>query len=229
VAPAAAVYCGVYPVRPWADSALEDRAGLGQSGPMRWQRSGKARHELPSEKGFLFVAGEDAGLAKSGEDTGQAKREVFLKFRETVSGDMRWADSRKHVFRRRASYVRVATLLLTAGATVVLGIEAIPSRAAIALPLVALVTVLAGLDSFYNWRSRWVLMEEAQYRFNRLRDEIDYYIIATSPEDLKTQQLKEFFLEQQATWADVSKRWIEFRKLDQSPQGDQATPSIIAS
>jgi hypothetical protein len=177
----------------------------------------------------LFVAGEDAGLAKSGEDTGQAKREVFLKFRETVSGDMRWADSRKHVFRRRASYVRVATLLLTAAATVVLGIEAIPSRAAIALPLVALVTVLAGLDSFYNWRSRWVLMEEAQYRFNRLRDEIDYYIIAASPEDLKTEQLKEFFLEQQATWADVSKRWIEFRKLDQSPQGDQATPSIIAS
>ena len=38
------------------------------------------------------------------------------------------ADSRKHLFRRRASYVRVATLLLTATATVVLGIEAIPSR-----------------------------------------------------------------------------------------------------
>jgi hypothetical protein len=196
---------------------------------MRWLGSGKARHELPSEKGFLFVAGEDAVLAKPGEDTGQAKREIFLKFRETVSGDMMWADSRKHVFRRRASYVRVATLLLTATATVVLGIEAIPSRAAVALPLVALVTVLAGLDSFYNWRSRWVLMEEAHYRFNRLRDEIDYYIIATSPDDSKTEQLKEFFIEEQATWADVSKRWIEFRKLDQSPQGDQATPSIIAS
>lgn len=194
---------------------------------MRRLRSGKTRDELPSEKGFLFVAGEDAGLAKTGEDTSLVKREIFLKFRETVSGDMEWADSRKHAFRRRASYVRVATLLLTAAATVVLGIEAIPSRAAIALPMVALVAVFSGLDSFYNWRSRWVLMEEAQYRLNRLRDEIDYYIITTSPDDLKTEQLKEFFLDQQATWADVSKRWIEFRKLDQSPHSDQATPNIV--
>jgi hypothetical protein len=80
---------------------------------------------------------------------------------------------------------------------VVLGIEAIPSRAAIALPMVALVTVFSGLDSFHNWRSRCVL--------------------------------EKFFREQQATWADVSKRWIEFRKLGQSPQSDQVTPNIVAS
>jgi len=169
---------------------------------MRLPSRDKTRYEIASEKGFLFVAGEDASLTK---------REIFLKFRNTVSGDMEWADSRKHIFRRRASYVKVATLLLTAAATVVLGIEAIPSRAAIALPMVALVTVLGGLDSFYNWRSRWVLMEEAQYRLNRLRDEIDYYyIITTSPDNLSTERLKEFFLEQQAIWSDVSRRWIEF-------------------
>ena len=61
-------------------------------------------------------------------------------------------------------------------------------------------------------------MEEAQYRLNRLRDEIDYYIITTAPDDLSIGRLKEFFLEQQATWADVSRRWIDFRKLDQSPK-----------
>jgi Protein of unknown function (DUF4231) len=187
---------------------------------MRWPRRDRTRYEIASEKGFLFVAGEDTDLSK---------REIFLKFRSTVSGDMEWADSRKRIFRRRASYVRVATLLLTAAATVVLGISAIPSRATIALPMVALVTVLGGLDSFYNWRSRWVLMEEAQYRLNRLRDEIDYYVITTSPDDLSTERLKEFFLEQQATWADVSRRWIEFRKLDQSPQEGQATPNIAMS
>ena len=194
---------------------------------MKWLRRDMTPHEIASEKGFLYVAGEDAGLPKAGKDPSLCLREVFLKFRETVSGDMDWADSRKHLFRRRASYVRVATLLLTAAATVVLGIEAIPSRAAIALPMVALVTVFSGLDSFYNWRSRWVLMEEAQYRLNRLRDEIDYYIVTTLPDDLKTERLKEFFLDQQATWNDVSRRWIEFRKLDHSPQGDQASPNIV--
>jgi hypothetical protein len=93
--------------------------------------------------------------------------------------------------------------------------------------MVALVTVLGGLDSFYNWRSRCVLMEEAQYRMNRLRDEIDYYIIMTPPDNLSTEKLKESFLEQQAIWSDVSRRWIEFRKLDQSSQSDQAAPNIV--
>jgi hypothetical protein len=46
---------------------------------------------------------------------------------------------------------------------------------------VASVTVLGALETFFNWRSRLVLMEEAQYRLNRLRDEIDYYLAATSP------------------------------------------------
>ena len=119
-------------------------------------------------------------------------------------------------------------LLLTAAATVVLGIEAIPSRAAIALPMVALVTVFSALDSFYNWRSRWVLMEEAQYRMNRLRDEIDYYIITTPAAELKEERLKEFFLDQQATWNDVSRRWVEFHKLGNPPsQDEQAQPNII--
>jgi hypothetical protein len=187
---------------------------------MRWPRRDKTGYEIASEKGFLFVAGEDANLSK---------RDIFLKFRSTVSGDMEWADSRKSIFRKRASYVRVTTLLLTAAATVVLGIGAIPSRATIALPLVALVTVLGGLDSFYNWRSRWVLMEEAQYRLNRLRDEIDYYIITTSQDGLNIERLKEFFLEQQAIWADVSRRWIESRKLDQPSQGDQTTSNTVVS
>jgi hypothetical protein len=185
---------------------------------MRWPRRDTTRSELPSEKGFLYVAGQDADMPL---------RDIFLRFREVVSGDMDWADSRKGRFRKRASYVRIFTLLLTASATVVLGIEAIPSRAAIALPMVALVTVFGALESFYNWRSRWVLMEEAQYRLNRLRDEIDYYIITTKPDDLSVGRLKEFFADQQATWNDVSRRWIEFRKLDRSPQGDQANPNIV--
>jgi hypothetical protein len=78
---------------------------------MRFLSRDKTRYEIASEKGFLFMAGEDAGLTE---------REIFLKFRNTVSGDMEWADSRKHLFRRRASYVKVTVLLLTAAATVVL-------------------------------------------------------------------------------------------------------------
>jgi hypothetical protein len=76
------------------------------------------------------------------------------------------------------------------------------------------VTVLGALETFFNWRSRWVLMEETQYRLNRLRDEIDYYLAVTSPDEIQREKLDRFFEEQQLIWSDVSRRWIEFRALD---------------
>jgi hypothetical protein len=184
---------------------------------MRWLKPDPPRKATPSEVGFLELAGRELDLPL---------RDVFLQFRELISADMDWTDSRKVRFRKRASYVRVATLLLTASSTVVLGIQAIPGRAAIALPMVALVTVLAALESFYTWRSRWVLMEEAQYRLNRIRDEMDYYLVTTPSSELAKDKLRHFFEEQQAVWSNVSNRWIEFRKLDHPPQGDHIVPQI---
>jgi len=118
---------------------------------------------LLSERGFLEMAGRDDGTPL---------REAFLHFRDLVSADMDWADSRKARFRTRASSAKVAALALAAASTVVLGIPAIPNRAAIALPMVALVTLISALEPFFNWRSRWVLMEETQYRLNRIREEV---------------------------------------------------------
>jgi Protein of unknown function (DUF4231) len=179
---------------------------------MTWPRQRAPRDVLPSEKGFLELAGRAADLPL---------RDVFIHFRDLVSADMDWTDSRKIRFRTRASRVKVAALILTALSTIVLGIPAIPVRASIALPMVALVTVLSALETFFNWRSRWVLMEEAQYRLNRLRDEIDYYLVVTPSAEIAKEKLDEFFKEQQAIWSDVSRRWIEFRKIDHPPQGEQ--------
>jgi|ERR1700733_4127363 len=179
---------------------------------MRWpRRETPQRNDLPAELGFLVMVGREAELPL---------RDIFIRFRDLVSADMDWTDSRKARFRKRASYVKVATLSLTAASTVVLGIQAIPSRAAVALPMVALVTVIGGLETFFNWRSRWVLMEEAQYRLNEIRDEMDYYLVTTPAAELKKERLHEFFMQQQDVWGDVSRRWVEFRKLERSPSGD---------
>jgi hypothetical protein len=96
--------------------------------------------------------------------------------------------------------------------TVILGIPAIEGRATIALPLVAGVTFLAGLDAFFNWRSRWLLMEETQYKLNRVRDEIDFVLVSTQPTALTTRDLRRFFSDQQDVWSDVSRRWVGFRR-----------------
>jgi hypothetical protein len=162
---------------------------------------------LPSEHGYLGLAGRNPDMPL---------RPAFLHFRDLVSADMDWADSRKVRFRSYASRTRIAILMLTATSTVVLGIPAIPDRTSIALPMVAIVTLIGGLEPYFNWRSRWVLMEETQYRLNRIRDEMDYYLVLTPEADLTQQRLDEFFKAQQEIWNDVSRRWIEFRKLDQT-------------
>lgn len=182
-----------------------------ESGRVMWLRE---RDILPSEKGFLELVGRKADLPL---------REAIVHFRDLVSADMEWTDSRKVRFRRRAGRVKLAALTLTALSTIVLGIPAIPARASIALPMVALVTLLGALEAFFNWRSRWVLMEEAQYRLNRLRDEMDYYLVVTPSAEITKDKLDEFFEEQQAIWSDVSRRWIEFRKLDQPSAGSPAS------
>jgi hypothetical protein len=171
-----------------------------------------------SERGLLDMAGRDADLPL---------REVLIRFRDLVSADMEWADSRKARFRARASYARVTALVLAATSTVVLGIPAIPDRTAIALPMVALVTLLSALEPFFNWRSRWVLMEEAQYRLNRIRDEMDYYLVATPAADLDRDHLHRFFTDRQDIWNDVSRKWIEFRKLDPSQPGSEPVSGTV--
>jgi hypothetical protein len=173
---------------------------------------GTSRNVSPSEAGYLDLAGREPDLPL---------REALLGFRDLLSADMEWTDSRKARFRKRASYVKIAMLGLTAASTVVLGIPAIPARAYIALPMVALVTMLGAVESFYAWRSRWVLMEETQYRLNRIRDEVDFYLIATPTADLDRDRLRQFFHDQQAIWSDVSRRWVEFRKLDRPPESDR--------
>lgn len=179
----------------------------------RWFR---LRESLPSERGLWELVEARGQLSEA---------DALIAFRELISADMDWADSRKIRFRRSAAVVRLSALFLTAAAAVVLGIDAIPHRASIALPMVATVTFLSALDTFFNWRARWVLMEETQYRLNRIRDEIDFLLVAGKPEDVTREGLRSFFDEQQVIWADVSRRWIEFRR---SSQELEASPSPSA-
>jgi hypothetical protein len=188
---------------------------------VKWWKNAEPPGVLPSERGLLELAARKADMPL---------RDMLVCFRDLVSADMDWVDSRKKRFRTRASGVRIAALALTAASTVVLGIRWDPGRqTSIALPMVALVTMLGALESFFNWRSRWVLMEESLYRLNRLRDEMDYYLVATPTDALENTKFAEYFQEQQVIWADVSRRWVEFRKLDAGPGQPSQPPTTMAS
>ncbi|RZU73580.1 hypothetical protein EV384_1991 [Micromonospora kangleipakensis] len=182
---------------------------------MNRQRVRDNEQTVASEQGLLVLAGRRAGLPLT---------EALTTFRELVSADMEWADSRKVHFRRRSTWSKGLSLGLTALSTVVLGIPQIPFNATIALPMVAVVTLLGSLELFHNWRSRWILMEETRYRLNRLRDEIDYLLVTNPSDQVTRERLDRFFVDQQQIWADVSRQWVEFRR-----QGDVQQPGSAIS
>lgn len=123
-----------------------------------------------------------------------------------------YARSRKNRFRSSSASVRMLSLALTVTSTIILGLQHLNLWTGIAFSLVAIVTTVNTLEPFFAWRSRWVLMEEAQYKFYRLRDELIYYIAATAPEQLEESRLRRMFDEYQHIWVQLSDRWMEYRR-----------------
>ncbi|MEW1633123.1 SLATT domain-containing protein [Streptomyces sp. NPDC093801] len=123
-----------------------------------------------------------------------------------------YARSRKKRFGRGATATKVAALVLSAASTVVLGLQNLNAWTGLALACVALVTLLGALEPFFNWRSRSVLMEEAQYRFRRLADDLEYLLASTAADDLTFDQLDELFRRYQTIWDDLSLSWLEHRR-----------------
>jgi hypothetical protein len=128
----------------------------------------------------------------------------------------RYARSRKGRFRLRAVIVKVLTVALSAASTVILGLRDLDPLTGTAFALVTVVTVVSALEPFFAWRSLWVLMEEIQYRFYRLRDDVSFYVASTSPDQLDPEVLRARFEDYQAIWDQVGSRWLKYRQSDAS-------------
>ncbi|WP_128816816.1 DUF4231 domain-containing protein [Streptomyces sp. S063] len=123
-----------------------------------------------------------------------------------------YARGKKQRFRRSASVTKMVTLALSAASTIILGLQSLNMWASLAFALVALGTLLGAVEPFFNWRSRWVLMEETQYRFQRLADDLEYLVASTAPEELTYAQLGQIFDRYQIIWDDLSRAWLEHRR-----------------
>ena len=134
-----------------------------------------------------------------------------------------YARTRKKRFRSRSSAVRVGSLAISSTSTIILGLQQLNFWTGIAFSLVTVVTVVNILEPFFAWRSRWVLMEEAQYKFYRLRDDLTFYLAAHQPDQLDKATIKDMFDKYQEIWDQLSSRWLEYRRT--SELGRQTTPS----
>ncbi|WP_203914045.1 SLATT domain-containing protein [Rhizocola hellebori] len=123
-----------------------------------------------------------------------------------------YARSRKVRFRRSSALIRLLSMALLVSSTIILGLQDLQLWAALGFALVAVVTVVNTLEAFFAWRSRWILMEETQYRFYRLRDEVTFYIASTPVDQLDAERIKALFGDYQQIWDQLGARWLEFRQ-----------------
>jgi Protein of unknown function (DUF4231) len=153
------------------------------------------------------------------DNAGLPPYQVAVRLRSDIDEGIDWAGSRKKRFRQAASAVRLAALALSVASTIILGLQDLDFWTGLAFALIAVATAITGIEPFFNWRSRWVLMEEMQYRLRRIRDDLNYALLRTPPQHLRFDDVDAFFSRTQEVWKDTSERWLEMRSADRSPGG----------
>jgi len=146
-------------------------------------------------------------------------RDVALQVQSQASDGVAWARRRKKRFSRSATAIRVLSLALAVASTVILGLQHLNSWTSVAFALVATGTLVNALEPFFNWRSRWILMEEAQYRFHQIQDELKYFLLKTPSSEINVADLDPFFGRLQEVWKLTSERWLEYRRAGQPGSG----------
>jgi hypothetical protein len=120
-------------------------------------------------------------------------------------------ESREKRFSLLSSGVKVLSLTISASATIILGLQDLSLWAALGFSLVALLTVINAIEPFFNWRSRWVLAEEARARFHRIKDDLNYLVATRPKEELQIEDLNDLYMRYEQTWTNFSRAWNENR------------------
>lgn len=137
--------------------------------------------------------------------------DVALQLEAQINDAISYAQSRKRRFSRSASAIRLLSLALSVGATLTLGLQQLNFWTGLAFSLVTITTLVNAIEPFFNWRSRWVLMEDMKGQLYRVRDELAYLLLKTPAQDVSFVDLDSFFKRIQDIWADTSQQWLRYR------------------
>ncbi len=116
---------------------------------------------------------------------------------------------------RKASWVKIATIVLAGMATIFLGLQLAGLEKLfkeLAFVFSAIVTLVAAIEPFYNWRALWVEHESALAEFHRTLDELRYYLAGREVEEIDIAKVELLFNQYQEVWTKVSNNWIEHRQ-----------------
>ena len=175
-----------------------------QSILMRWirRKSAAVKHKFasPPPRHELVSGLDDFELARM--------------IRERLYEDKEYARVRRRQWRGLASVTRLGSLALSAAGTIVLGVAELGRLATIGFICSALVTTLGAIEPFFNWRSRWILAEEALAQWHQIEEGLALYVAQNPAKDLDRDIILNFDRERRAVWSHFSTQWLRERRVD---------------
>jgi hypothetical protein len=145
-------------------------------------------------------------------DPGLGTLELAQFIRRRFYEDRAWARSRRYVWSARATLIRVVVFLFSALATIFLGLATLDGFAVVGFVFSTLITAVSGLETFFNWRSRWVTADIALARWHDLEESLAFYVSATEIGKLDPSILKNYDDQRRNVWSEVSQAWIFARR-----------------
>lgn len=129
-----------------------------------------------------------------------------------LNGAIAYSRRKRRKFQSASSMIKLGTVLLSAASTIILGIQDLDFWTGVGFALVAVATVVGAIEPFFNWRSRWVLMEEQLHQFYRLREDLALRVAATGEGQLTHDIVEQFYRDYRHIWDSTSQRWLEYRR-----------------
>lgn len=124
----------------------------------------------------------------------------------------RYVQRQRNVWRALATTTHLTTLTLSAAATVVLGFARLTGLGSLGFIFSALVTTIAAIEPFYNWRSRWVISEEALAEWYRIEEDLTIYVASNPTKSLDTILIMAFDKRFVGVWETFNRKWLRSRR-----------------
>jgi hypothetical protein len=167
------------------------------------------------------MGGDAWGTAESAEelfaegrviDSGMTPVELAQYVQKRLEGAREYTRQQRRTWRGLATATHLSTLAISATATIVLGFAVLDVWGSIGFALSAIVTTATAIEPFYNWRSRWVLAEEALAEWYRIEERLTMFVAATPESELTKAHILEFDAQFDKTWSTFNKQWLRSRR-----------------
>ena len=144
---------------------------------------------------------------------------------EKIKTDISKMKAKADQNKRRAAFVNIGSVLFGAGVTIFLGlqIEGVETLFKnIALIFGVLVTVVSGINAFFNYRSLWVKQKVTLLQLYSLRNEIEFYKVGLEEDDhISERKVTGFFKSYQQVWEVSAEEWLRMRSESQQQDEDK--------